>query len=201
MYLKPGITFTSRGCPNKCWFCSVWKRDGQIRELPITEGNIIQDDNFLATSKQHQLKVFEMLSKQKTIEFSGGLDPKYFEAWHVEEFKKLKIKQMFFAYDTPDDYQYLEKASKILLKAGYERHKLRCYALCGFPKDTIQDAEGRMLNIAQLGFFPMAMRWRDENGVYHNNTKEWREFARNWSRPAVTYMQLKELKEVGLLEK
>ena len=24
-YLKQGLTFTSRGCPNKCWFCSVAK--------------------------------------------------------------------------------------------------------------------------------------------------------------------------------
>ena len=23
-YLKPGYVITSRGCNNKCWFCSVW---------------------------------------------------------------------------------------------------------------------------------------------------------------------------------
>jgi hypothetical protein len=26
-YIKPGYVFTSRGCPRRCWFCSVWKRD------------------------------------------------------------------------------------------------------------------------------------------------------------------------------
>jgi radical SAM superfamily enzyme YgiQ (UPF0313 family) len=26
-YIKPGYIFTSRGCPRRCWFCSVWKRD------------------------------------------------------------------------------------------------------------------------------------------------------------------------------
>src|SRR5271169_4780483 len=24
-YIKPGYTFTSRGCPRRCWFCGVWK--------------------------------------------------------------------------------------------------------------------------------------------------------------------------------
>ncbi|MDR2094414.1 MAG: hypothetical protein LBP76_02710, partial [Treponema sp.] len=39
MYLKKGYVITSRGCPNRCWFCSVWRREGEtIRELPITEG-------------------------------------------------------------------------------------------------------------------------------------------------------------------
>jgi hypothetical protein len=26
-YIRPGYVFTSRGCPRRCWFCSVWKRD------------------------------------------------------------------------------------------------------------------------------------------------------------------------------
>lgn len=29
MYLKKGYTITSRGCPNKCWFCNVWRREGK----------------------------------------------------------------------------------------------------------------------------------------------------------------------------
>ena len=38
-YLKKGYVITSRGCPNKCWFCSVWRREGrEIRELEIKNG-------------------------------------------------------------------------------------------------------------------------------------------------------------------
>ena len=45
-YLKLGYVITSRGCPNHCWFCSVWKREGPtVRELPIKDGWNIQDDN------------------------------------------------------------------------------------------------------------------------------------------------------------
>ena len=66
MYLKKGYVITSRGCPNRCWFCSVPKREGgKLRELPITDGNIILDDNLLACSEQHIRAVFEMLGRQK----------------------------------------------------------------------------------------------------------------------------------------
>ena len=34
-YLKDGYVITSRGCPNRCWFCSVWRREGNLRELPL----------------------------------------------------------------------------------------------------------------------------------------------------------------------
>ena len=59
-YLKKGYVITSRGCHNKCWFCSVWKREGSIRELPITEGFNILDDNLLACSDEHIKSVFKM---------------------------------------------------------------------------------------------------------------------------------------------
>ena len=48
MYMKRGYVITSRGCPNRCWFCAVPKREGgQLRELPVTDGWIVTDDNLL----------------------------------------------------------------------------------------------------------------------------------------------------------
>lgn len=65
LYVKKGYTFTSRGCPNHCWFCSVWKvANGRIIELPITDGWNILDDNILATSPEHFKAVIEMLKRE-----------------------------------------------------------------------------------------------------------------------------------------
>ena len=52
-YIKHGYTFTSRGCPRRCWFCSVWRRDPTPRLLPIQDGWNILDDNLLACPRQH----------------------------------------------------------------------------------------------------------------------------------------------------
>ena len=87
-YLKKGIVITSRGCPFKCSWCLV---DHPLREINIEEGNIIQDNNILACSKSHLDKVFQMLSHQKRIEFSGGLDCRLLTDEIVERLRGLKI--------------------------------------------------------------------------------------------------------------
>jgi hypothetical protein len=63
-YIKPGYVITSRGCPRRCWFCSVWKRDPVPRLLPIIDGWNILDDNLLACPRDHVEAVFAMLRRQ-----------------------------------------------------------------------------------------------------------------------------------------
>ena len=46
-YLRKGYVITSRGCPNHCALCTVPAREGGLRELPITNGHIILDNNLL----------------------------------------------------------------------------------------------------------------------------------------------------------
>ena len=193
-YLKPGYVITSRGCPNHCWFCAVPKREGNIiRELPIIDGYNILDDNLLACSDKHIKSVFEMLSQQKEpIEFTGGLEAARLKPWHAEEMKKLKTKQIFFAYDTPDDLEPLQIAGKIMVEAGHEMHPkshaLRCYVLCGYGTDTMDKAEKRMKETMQAGFTPMAMLWKNETG---KRNPDWGKFQREWARPQIIYARKK----------
>lgn len=50
MYIKSNIIFTTRGCNNNCPWCIVPKLEGKLKELPICQGNWIQDNNFLQAS-------------------------------------------------------------------------------------------------------------------------------------------------------
>jgi hypothetical protein len=189
MYLKPGYVITSRGCPNHCWFCSVPKREGDIRELPITIGWNVLDDNLLACSEEHIRGGFAMLVRQKElIEFTGGLEAARLKPWHAAEMKKLRIKQAFFAYDTPDDLEPLRTAGKLLHDAGFKSHpashSLRCFVLCGFKGDRTDKAEKRMKETMSAGFTPMAMLWKDETG---KRDPVWGEFQREWARPQIMY--------------
>lgn len=187
MYLKTGYVLTSRGCPNNCWFCDVPRREGDIRELPITDGWNVLDDNLLACSEQHQREVFAMLKRNKKfgrIQFTGGLEAKRLEPWHVESLRGLKTKQMFFAYDTPDDLEPLRRAGEMLLAGGFttSSHALRAYVLCGWPKDTFDNASKRMHQTIDAGFLPMAMLYRDKDGL---RNIEWMRWQRQWARPAL----------------
>ena len=187
-YVKEGYVLTSRGCPNRCWFCSVRRREGaEIRELPITAGWNVLDDNLLACSDQHIRNVFEMLKGQKSngrIQFTGGLEAKRLKAWHVEALRELRPKQMFFAYDTPDDLEPLREAGRMLLNAGFTTtsHALRAYVLCGWQKDTFDDATRRMEETVAAGFMPMAMLYRGQDG---RRSPDWMRWQRTWARPAL----------------
>jgi hypothetical protein len=191
MYLKHGYTITSRGCPNKCWFCSVPKRDPVLREFEIKPGYNIVDDNLLACSDQHIIKVFEMLKTQsQPAIFSGGIEAKLLKQWHVDLFASIRMKELFCAYDTPDDYEPLVEAGKLLKQANitYENRKARCYVLIGYPNDTFEKALKRIKQTLDAGFFPFAMLWRDEKGEFK---REWKQFQRQWANPIITAVNSK----------
>lgn len=183
-YVKYGYTITSRGCPNKCWFCSVWKREPQLIELPIHDGWNVLDDNILACSDKHIKSVFAMLRRQpKPIEFTGGLEAKIIKPWHIDMLLSIRLKQMFFAYDGPEDREPLWEACNMLTESGLNRsHKARCYVLIGYHGDTFTKAERRLREAAFIGYFPMAMLWKNENG---ESSQEWRQFQRKWARPHI----------------
>lgn len=67
MYMRHGYVITSRGCPNRCWFCAVPKREGgMLRELPVTDGWILTDDNLLACSPAISTRYLPCLPASRT---------------------------------------------------------------------------------------------------------------------------------------
>src|SRR5947207_2824317 len=195
-YIKTGYLLTSRGCPRRCWFCSVWKRDPIPRLLPIQQGWNILDDNLLACPESHVRAVFMMLSNQKRqVEFTGGLEALALQDYQVGLLADLKPRpNCFFAYDPGDAFETLEYAARRLLKAGFTRqsHRLRCYVLIGFPGDTLNKAGARLTDIQRIGFTPMAMLWQPEtaSAMKHKPGPEWKPFQRRWTRPAIIHSRL-----------
>lgn len=198
LYVKPGITFTSRGCPNKCWFCSVWKDCIGFRELEIKDGWNICDDNILAASEPHFRAVCGMLKRQpERPVFTGGIEAKILKPWQAELLKEIKTKRLYCAYDTPDDLEPLVEAGKIFRRAGFTTasHSLCCYVLIGYTGDTFEKAERRLVQTIQAGFVPYAMLYRDKEG---NVDKQWRTFQREWCRPIIVGSKVSKFwKETG----
>ena len=191
MYLKQGYVITSRGCPNNCWFCDVHEREGDIREIPITPGYMLQDSNILACSMSHIREVFKMLKTQpQPVQLTGGLESRRLSFEHVSMLWDLRPSQIFFAYDKESDLEPLERAGELLRYADFTRRHLRCFVLIGQPGDTFVAAEKRLTDTWEAGFMPMAMLYKNEAG---DEDKEWRRFQRLWTRPAITKSKMKEI--------
>lgn len=193
MYIKRGYTFASRGCPRRCWFCSVWKRSPKATPLPIQDGWNILDDNLLACPEPHVRAVFDMLRRQgRQIEFTGGLEALSLQDYQVGLLADLKPRpNCFFAYDPGDEFETLKSAADRMLAAGFTAcsHRLRCYVLIGYPKDTFTAAEKRLTDILNIGFTPNAMLWEPEtaSAEKHRPAPEWKRFQRRWLRPAIIH--------------
>jgi hypothetical protein len=183
LYIKEGFTFTSRGCNGACPWCIVPKVEGHLREIEITPGHIIQDNNFLQTSRAHKDKVFDMLSHQRGICFRGGLESRLVDKHFIEGIHRLRIAELWLACDTPGALPVTVAAIEKLVAAGFSRHKILCYVLIG---DDMEENEDRCASLYRAGAMPRAQLYRDFTKTKTEYSKEWRAFEGMWTRPPAT---------------
>jgi len=182
-YIKPGVTFTSAGCNNRCPWCLVGQRVGKLFEYTdFAPGYIVQDDNFLQCERYHIERVFEMLRYQgRAVTFLGGLDSRLVSDWFTEELRTVTVNEVFLACDTKEAIKPLRVAIK---KMGLPQQKVRCYVLLKFsPSETISEATERMIEVWEAGAMPFAQLYQPEDH-WIAYPLEWKRFARTWSRTA-----------------
>ncbi len=182
-YIVNGVTFTTRGCNNRCPWCLVPEREGRLVEyLDFASGHIVQDNNLLQASRQHQRRVFDMLkSQRRSVTLSGGLDARLVDDWLIDELRAIRVAQLFLAADTRAALKPLERALDKLADLG--RRKLRVYAMLAYDGETIDQAEERLETVWELGGMPFAQLYQPP-GQYIDYSREWKQLARKWSRPA-----------------
>lgn len=182
LYVKKGITFTSRGCNNNCGHCLV---ERQLEPLEtIHPGWMVQDNNLLQCPREHLERVFSMLRKQRrAIVFSGGLQASLIDDYVVDLLKSIKVGEIFLASDTKEAIKPLRRAVKKL--HHLDRDRLRCYVMVGYKGETMSQAEARLEEVWQAGCMPFCQLYQPPNRhiVY---PIEWQDLQRNWSRPAIT---------------
>lgn len=189
-YVKPGVTFATRGCDRRCPWCLVPEREGRLATLPVQEGWIIQDNNLLQAPREHIDRVLDMLRQQRRrAVFAGGLDARLVDDWFAKRLKTVRIKEVFLAADTPRSLKPLRAA---VARLSYlPRHKLRCYVMIGYRGEGLPAARRRLQAVWDAGCLPFAQLYQPPYGRIEYGP-DWAALARTWSRPAAMVASHKE---------
>lgn len=154
--------FTTRGCPNTCAYCAVWRiedvwinptwRDHIVDEKPWT---MVYDNNPGAYPEQ----VFQMMDylnqKNKAVEFNNGFDIKHLTPEMATYLGKMKFARrgMRMSFDRIAEDGLFQEKIELLVKHGVSKNRFFVYCLFNF-QDTPQEADYRAHECVRLGIEP-----------------------------------------------
>jgi len=185
---KEAYGFLTRGCCNKCSWCIVPKKEGEIKPYSDIEdflqgrkSAVLMDNNVLA--HEHGLMQLEKIVRLKIrIDFNQGLDSRLIAK--DEEIAKLLakvkwLKPIRMACDSISQMDSIEKATVLLRKYGAKPTRFFVYVLV----KEVEDALKRVEFLRKLNLDPFAQPFRNfENNTVDPNAKK---FARYVNHKAI----------------
>lgn len=177
---KEAYGFLTRGCPNKCKWCIVPDKEGDIQPYADIESfldgrkNVVLMDNNVLASKHGLEQIEKCIRLGVKIDFNQGLDCRIIAKNEdiAELLSKAKwYKPIRMACDTWYQMEYIEKATELLRKHNATPKQYFIYMLV----TDIQDALKRLEFIHSLKLTPFAQPLIDSD---HEPTKIQKQFAR-----------------------
>jgi len=172
--------FLTRGCPNKCSWCVVPEKEGNIKPYADIQdfigdykSAILMDNNVLAS--EYGIKQIEkIVSLGIKIDFNQGLDAKLIDDSIAKLLSKVKwLKPLRLACDTPQSFEALHKAVEILRWRNVTPRRYFVYTLVKDPKEAME----RVKKIKGIYCEPFCQPYRDFENK-QEPTKEQKRFSR-----------------------
>jgi len=178
--------FLTRGCPNKCSWCIVPEKEGNIRanadidEFVRHDRVILLDNNILA--HEHGLQQIEKIAKKGIrVDFNQGLDARLIDNSMAKLLSRLKwIRFIRLACDSTAMIAPVRKAVELLRWNNAKSAQYMVYVLI---KD-VDDALERIRFLKGMYLDPFAQPYRDREGT--EPTKRQKSLAR-WCNMKATY--------------
>lgn len=120
--------FLTRGCPNKCKWCIVPKKEGEIapymdiEEIAVDgRKNIVLMDNNVLASDYGLQQIEKIIRLKLKVDFNQGLDARLVTPEVAQLLAKVRwIKRIRFGCDTPAQIAECERATSLIDKFGYK---------------------------------------------------------------------------------
>jgi len=151
--------FASRGCPNKCKFCFVPKKEGPIRAnahpdefvLPKHKHVMFLDNNIIASPNCNEVMEW-CINFKGSVDFNQGLDCRLIDGPMANVLGKIKIRPYIrLAVDTDASKKPFEKAYKYLKNAGVRFHPGCVMVLIGQTGTLTQQDFDRIMWVDSFG--------------------------------------------------
>lgn len=156
--------FLTRGCPRGCDFCIVKEKEGQkshkvadLSEFWNGQKNIVLLDPNMFACKDWKDLSQQLIDSKAWIDFSQGCDIRIMTKEKAEYIKRMKIKQIHFAWDRYQDKDIIIPKFKAFKEiTEWDKRKLPVYVLVNFNTTHEQDLE-RIYTLRELGYWPYVM--------------------------------------------
>lgn len=162
--------FMSRGCPRGCDFCHVEAKEGRkaykvadLSEFWRGQKNIVLLDPNPIACKEWKDILQQLIDSKSWVDFSQGVDIRLMTEEKAEMIKRIKTKNIHFAWDRYEDKEKIVPKLKMFKElTGYDYRKLTVYMLCNFDTTFEQDLE-RVYLLRDLGYNPYVMLYDKEH--------------------------------------
>jgi hypothetical protein len=163
--------FLSRGCPRGCDFCHVKSKEGTVSrkvanlsEFWRGQKNIVLCDPNILACKDWKELLQQLIDSKAWVDFNQGLDIRLMTEEKAEMLKKIKMKEIHFAWDRYEDKdKILPKLKMFKDITGINERKAIVYVLCNFNTTLSQDLERVYTLRDELGYWPYIMLYDKEN--------------------------------------
>lgn len=174
-YSLYGITdtaygFLTRGCPRGCSFCHVEAKEGRksykvadLNEFWNGQKNIcLCDPNILACREWKDL-LQQLIDSKAWVDFNQGLDIRLMTEEKAEMLKRIKTKELHFAWDRYQDKEKILPKFKLFKDiTGIRERDLVVYVLCNFDTTLEQDLD-RIYTLREMGYWAHVMLYDKEH--------------------------------------
>lgn len=164
--------FLSRGCPNACPFCIVSGKEGRVSkkvadlsEWWIGQKNIILMDPNLLACKEHMDLLGQLADSGAWVDINQGLDARLLTPKNIEAIKRIKIKEIHFAWDLMKNSERVVRGLNLWKQYGKKnKHGSwgAVYVLCNFDT-TMEENLIRIYKLRDMGFDPYVMVYDKPN--------------------------------------